>query len=82
MFDLALDDFIINFLLLLCLSHVLLKLLLMVLLWVVLDGNHNLELQIADDRKVRVLLVVLFIIFGLTYIRVLLDVFFIVFLRL
>lgn len=42
-------DLVVNLLGLLCLSQVLLELLLMMILLIVLDGNHDLKLLIAGD---------------------------------
>lgn len=74
-FHLAVYNLIVNLLVFLRLSYFLLELLLTVFLLVILNGNHDLKLLGADDRKFRVLLIVLFIIFGLTHIRIFLDVF-------
>ena len=62
---LAIYDLVVDLLMLLCLRHVLLELFLLVFILIVLDGNHDLELLMTHDRKIRDWLVVVLIIFGL-----------------
>ena len=79
LFHLSIDNLFENLLVFLRLSYFLLKLFLRMILIVVLDGNYDLKLLIAGNRKIRILPIVLFVIFRLADIRVFLDVFVLIF---